>query len=161
MHFLIRVHLPKNRYRLCISGTKNIMITKRDIETRADIEIFIKSFYEKVIVDETIGIIFTKIFPLNWEHHIPLITDFWETILLNNPVYKKNAMAVHFDINKIFPLQNIHFEAWLHLFNLTLHEMYEGPKTMLAIKRAAGIAQMMQLKMNAINLQNEKPSVDL
>ena len=41
------------------------MILKRDIETRADIERFIKSFYEKVIVDETIGIVFTKIFPLN------------------------------------------------------------------------------------------------
>ncbi len=132
------------------------MITKKDIETRADIENFIKSFYEKVISDETIGIIFTKIFPLNWEHHIPLITDFWETILLDNPVYKKNAMAVHFDINKIFPLQKKHFDAWLHLFNETLNEMYDGEKTILAKKRAAGIAQMMQLKMDAINLPNEK-----
>ena len=131
------------------------MATKRDIETRADIETFLKLFYEKVIVDETIGIIFTKIFPINWEHHIPLITDFWETILLDNPVYKKNAMAVHFDINKIFPLQKKHFDAWIHLFNSTLNEMYEGPKILLAIKRAAGIAQMMQLKMDAINLLNE------
>lgn len=137
------------------------MIKKKDIETRADIETFIKSFYEKVVVDETIGIIFTKIFPLNWEHHIPLITDFWETILLGNPVYKKNAMAVHFDINKIFPLQKKHFDAWLHIFNTTLNEMHEGPIKILAIKRAAGIAQMMQLKMDSINLPNDKPSMDL
>jgi hemoglobin len=81
------------------------MITKRDIETRVDIETFIQSFYKKVIVDESIGIIFTKIFPIDWEKHIPLIVDFWETILLDNPVYQKNAMAVHFDINKVFPLQ--------------------------------------------------------
>lgn len=132
------------------------MAVKRDIETRADIENFIKSFYEKVIVDETIGLIFTQIFPLNWEHHIPLITDFWETILLDNPVYKKNAMSVHFDINKIFPLQKKHFDAWLHLYNLTLNEMYEGTITKLAKKRAAGIAQMMQLKMDTINLPHEK-----
>ena len=135
---------------------KNIMAMKRDIKTRADIENFIKSFYEKVIVDETIGMVFTKIFPLNWEHHIPLITDFWETILLDNPVYKKNAMSVHFDINKIFPLQKKHFNAWLHLFDITLNEMYEGPITELAKKRAEGIAKMMQIKMDVINLSNEK-----
>lgn len=143
------------------SWQKLIMAKKRDIETRADIETFIKAFYEKVIEDETIGIIFTKIFPLNWEHHIPLITDFWETILLDNPVYKKNAMAVHFDINKIFPLQKKHFDAWLHIFITTINEMHDGPKSLLAIKRATGIAQMMQLKMNAINLPNEKPGMDL
>jgi len=140
---------------------KNIMTKKRDIETRADIEKFIKSFYEKVITDETIGFIFTNIFPLNWEQHIPVITDFWETILLDNPVYKNNAMAVHFDINKKIPLQKKHFDGWLHLFNSTVTELYDGPKTMLAIKRAAGIAQMMQIKMDAINLPHGKPKMDL
>ena len=124
------------------------MATKKDIETREDIEKFILSFYEKVIKDESIGIIFTKIVPLNWEHHIPLITDFWETILLDNPVYKKNAMEVHYSIDRIFPLQPKHFAAWLHLFNITIDSMYEGKVSELAKKRAAGIAGLMQHKMN-------------
>jgi hemoglobin len=128
------------------------MNTTRDIETRADIEKFIQSFYKKVILDETVGIIFTKIFPINWEHHIPLIVDFWETILLDNVVYKRNAMGVHFDINKVFPLQKKHFDAWLYLFNLTLDEMFEGTITTLAKKRAEGIAQVMQLKMDKENI---------
>ncbi len=131
------------------------MVPQRDIQTRADIEKFILSFYKSVLQDPTIGIIFTTIFPLTMEHHIPLITDFWETILLNNPVYKKNAMQVHFDINKKYPLQKKHFDAWLHLFNTTLDELFSGEKTLLAKKRAFGIAQLMQLKMNEINLQNE------
>jgi hemoglobin len=131
------------------------MPPNRDIETRADIEIFIQAFYKKVIIDETIGIIFTKIFPINWERHIPLIVDFWETILLDNPIYKKNAMAVHFDINKVFPLQKKHFDAWLYLFNATLDEMFEGTKTTLAKKRAEGIAQVMLMKMDAENISNE------
>jgi hemoglobin len=131
------------------------MPPKRDIETRADIETFIQAFYKKVIVDETVGIIFTKIVPINWEHHIPLIVDFWEIILLDNPMYKKNAMAVHFDINKVFPLQKKHFDAWLYLFNSTLDEMFEGNKTTLAKKRAEGIAQVMLLKMDAENISNE------
>jgi hemoglobin len=127
------------------------MIAKRDIQTRADIENFIQSFYKKVIVDETVGIIFIKIFPINWEKHIPLIVDFWETILLDNPLYQKNAMAVHFDINNIFPLQKKHFDAWLYLFNNTLDEIFEGTKTTLAKKRAEGIAKVMLLKMGEEN----------
>ena len=130
------------------------MLPLRDIQTRADIEKFIQSFYKSVLQDQTIGHIFTTIFPLNMEHHIPVITDFWETILLDNHVYKKNAMQVHYNINKKYPLQKKHFDAWLHLFNTTLDELFEGEKTTLAKKRALGIAQLMQLKMNEINLPN-------
>ena len=124
------------------------MAIKTDIETRADISNFIKAFYEKVLTDETIGIIFTEKFPLNWDHHIPLIVDFWETILLDNPVYKKNAMEVHYNINKQFPLHEKHFAAWLKIFNETLDEYFAGEKVLLAKKRAAGIAQLMMIKMN-------------
>lgn len=130
------------------------MLEKPDIQNRTDIEKFITEFYSKVIKDPTIGIIFTKIFPLNWEQHIPHITDFWETILLDNPVYKKNAMAVHFKINKKYPLHKIHFDAWLRLFNSTLDKLFSGEKVILAKKRALGIAELMQLKMNKINLNN-------
>ena len=120
---------------------------QKDISSRKDIELFIRSFYEKVIADETIGIVFTKIVKMDWDHHIPLITDFWESILLDNPVYKNNAMEVHYHINKLFPLQKIHFDAWLHLFNATLCEMYQGPVADMALKRAAGIAGLMEFKM--------------
>ncbi|MEP6712526.1 MAG: group III truncated hemoglobin [Ferruginibacter sp.] len=126
-------------------------MSKRDIKTREDIEMLMRSFYRKVIQDETLGIIFTQIVPLNWEHHIPLITDFWETILLDNPVYKNNAMEVHYSLNRIFPLQEKHFKAWLHLFNTTLDEMYDGKIALLAKKRAAGIAALMQHKININN----------
>ncbi|MDB5201766.1 MAG: hypothetical protein JWQ27_1175 [Ferruginibacter sp.] len=127
------------------------MAIDQDITTREDIEQFIRAFYEKVIRDETLGIIFTEIIPLNWELHIPLITDFWETILLDNPVYRKNAMEVHYHIDRIYPLGQEHFESWLKLFNSTLDEMFLGPVTELAKKRGAGIAQLMQHKMNLLN----------
>ena len=81
------------------------MDIKKDITTRADIEKLIVQFYEAVKKDPTIGFIFTDAIPINWEHHIPLIVDFWETILLDNMVYKKNAMEVHYDLNKKIPLK--------------------------------------------------------
>ena len=81
------------------------MIEKPDITNRRDIEKFIILFYQNVMKDTTIGTIFTKIFPLNLEHHIPLITDFWETVLLDNPVYTKNAMEIHYELNKTSKLE--------------------------------------------------------
>ncbi len=123
------------------------MSPTNDISSRQDIEVFIRAFYEKVVKDPTIGIIFTELVPINWDHHIPVITDFWETILLDHPVYKNNAMEVHYKLHAMYPLSKQHFDAWLRLFNQTLDEMYVGPITSLAKKRALGIARLMEFKM--------------
>ena len=128
------------------------MDIKPDIRTRSDIEKFIIAFYENVKKDPVIGVIFNEIVPIRWDHHIPLITDFWETLLLNNPVYTKNAMEVHYSLNKIYPLQKKHFDAWLSLFNSTLDTMFQGSVAELAKKRASSIAALMQYKMNEKNL---------
>jgi len=124
---------------------------QKDIESRADIEQFIISFYEKVRQDKTIGFIFNDIVDMDWPHHIPVIVDFWETILLDNPVYKKNAMEVHYDLNKKVALKKEHFESWLHLFNSTVDELFEGKIAALAKTRAKGIADVMLLKMSNLN----------
>ena len=124
---------------------------KPDINTREDITMFISSFYEKVKVNEVIGFIFNEVAHMNWEKHIPVIVDFWETILLDNPVYKKNAMEVHYDLNKKFPLQKIHFDTWLSLFNSTIDELFEGKIATLAKTRAKAIADLMQFKITGIN----------
>ena len=124
---------------------------KTDIGSRADIEKLLGNFYEKVKQDATIGLIFTDIVNVNWEEHIPMIADFWETILLDNPVYKKNAMEVHYNLNKKIQLQQEHFDRWLSLFYSTVNDMYEGKNATLAKNRAQSIAATMLLKMNNIN----------
>ncbi len=122
-----------------------------DITTRADIEKVIISFYEKVKQDKTIGFIFNDVVQINWATHIPVIVDFWDSILLDNPVYSKNAMEVHFDINKKTPLQKEHFKSWVRLFTTTVDELFEGKTAALAKTRAKSIASVMQLKMNSNN----------
>jgi hemoglobin len=127
---------------------------RRDIASRADIELLVQRFYEKVKEDEVIGFIFTKVIPMDWEHHIPVIVDFWETILLENMVYKKNAMEVHYAVNKKLPLQKEYFDRWILLFNGTVDEMYSGVKATLAKTRASSIAAVMQFKMQ--DAENKK-----
>lgn len=120
---------------------------KADISSRADIEKMVLQFYEAVKADITIGFIFTEVVHMNWEKHIPVIVDFWETILLDNPVYTKNAMEVHYDLNKKIPLQQEHFSSWVHLFTTTVDDLFDGKIADLAKTRAKSIAAVMLFKM--------------
>ena len=124
---------------------------KPDISKRSDIELLINSFYEKVKKDEIIGVIFNEVVHMDWGHHIPIIVDFWDSMLLNADLYHKNAMEPHFAINKIFPLRQQHFDRWLKLFNETTDEHFEGSIAALAKTRARGVAGIMQIKMDQIN----------
>jgi hemoglobin len=124
------------------------MDIKKDIETREDITKLIIQFYEQVKKDSTIGFIFNEVVNMNWEVHIPIIVDFWETILLDNPVYKKNAMEIHYDLNKKIPLQQKHFSQWLLLFYSSVDNLFTGKTATLAKTRAKSIAAVMELKMS-------------
>jgi hemoglobin len=119
---------------------------KPSIECRADIEKLVTVFYEKVKKDAVIGFIFTAKLNINWPEHITIISNFWESILLDNPVYQKNAMGVHYELNKKIPLQKIHFDSWLQLFNNTVDELFEGVVAEKAKIRAKSIADLMLLK---------------
>ena len=128
---------------------------KKDISNRKDIEILIQLFYQKVVLDPVIGFIFTETVSINWEKHIPLIADFWESILLDNPVYKNNAMEMHYDLNKKMPLEKIHFDSWLSLFNQVVDELHQGKIATMAKTRAQSIAAVMQFKMEQAHQKNQ------
>lgn len=127
-----------------------------DIESRKDIELLMATFYEKVKKDDTIGYIFNDIAKVNWEHHIPIICDFWETLLLNAASYTKNAMAVHYTLNRKVPLEERHFQRWLQLFFETVDDLFTGDIATMAKKRAKSIASLMQFKMKQENTGLDK-----
>ena len=124
---------------------------KADITSRMDIEKIVLQFYEAVKKDETIGFIFNDVVKINWEKHIPVMVDFWESILLDNPVYTKNAMQVHYDLNKKITLRKEHFSSWVHLFIKTVDDLFEGKTAAMAKTRAKSIASVM-----LFNMENEK-----
>jgi len=61
---------------------------KKDVETRADIDDLINRFYARAFKDETIGYIFTDVAKLDLERHLPIIGDFWETLLFGTGIIK-------------------------------------------------------------------------
>jgi Truncated hemoglobins len=122
-----------------------------DISTREDIDRLLARFYEKVREDATIGYIFNDIIKVNWEKHLPLIGDFWETLLLDTGKYYGNTMGVHYAINKKVKLEKEHFDRWIGLFNDTIDELFEGTVATMAKKKAGSIATLMQFKMQQEN----------
>ncbi len=72
----------------------------KDIQERKDIELLVDEFYKKVLKDDVIGHFFTEVVQLDWEKHIPIMYDFWETTLLGNIKYKGNPMVKHIELSK-------------------------------------------------------------
>jgi len=120
---------------------------KKDIESRDDIELLVKSFYEKVKIDPVIGSIFTDIARVNWEKHLPVMFDFWENTIFYTGSYSGNPMKSHQNLNRLFPLTKEHFSRWNQLFASTMDELFEGDKAVLAKQRAISISTVMQLKL--------------
>ncbi|HET9824230.1 MAG TPA: group III truncated hemoglobin [Chitinophagaceae bacterium] len=122
-----------------------------DIESREDVALLMREFYKKVRSNETLGYIFDDVMKIDWDYHIPILVDFWESILLNTSSYRRNAMSVHFEVNQKIKLQPLHFTTWLALFDSTVDEYFQGERASLAKIRAHSIAAIMQLKMEEIN----------
>ncbi|MBV7531646.1 group III truncated hemoglobin [Chitinophaga sp. sic0106] len=123
---------------------------KHDIKTRADIELMVRSFYDKATKDDLIGYIFNDVMKVDWPKHLPVMYDFWDSLLLEG-AYRGNAMQPHFAINKLVPLETPLFQRWLQIFESTVKELFAGETADLAITRARSISEIMNFKMNSIN----------
>lgn len=118
----------------------------KDIETRADIDRLMNRFYARAISDEIIGYIFTDVAKLDLEHHLPIIGDFWETMLFGTGNYQKhgrNPMLVHGELNRKTPLTFEHFNRWLEIFGETVDELFAGERSEFLKMRAEAIANRM------------------
>lgn len=129
-----------------------------DIENREDIEKLMRVFYAKAIPDEIIGHYFTEVIQMDLEQHLPVIIDFWETVLFGVARYKSNAIAVHQQLHTKSAFTDQHFERWITLFQSTVDELFSGDKAELAKQRALSIATVMKIKTihgsSPINIQN-------
>ncbi len=120
---------------------------KKDISSREDLFQLVSKFYEKLLADDSINYLFTDIAKIDLAHHLPLLVDFWDSVLFQSDTYHKNAMQPHINLHQKSPLQAPHFETWLRYFNETVDELFEGEKAFLAKERALSIATVMKIKL--------------
>lgn len=122
-----------------------------DIETRTDIDLIMRVFYERALADEVIGYIFTDVARLDLEHHLPIIGDFWETMLFQTGNYARhgrNPLEVHKALSLRSQLKPEHFERWLKIFATSVDEEFAGDRAEHLKMRARSIATRMQEFLN-------------
>ncbi len=123
---------------------------KHDIQTRDDIKLFIHQFYGKLLNDEGLRHFFEEIIKADTlEHHLNIIVDFWEDILLKTAKYGNNAMKPHLALHRNKPFLSKHFDIWLDHFNKTLDTNFKGDNVLIAKTRALSIATVMKIKMQS------------
>ena len=123
---------------------------KRDIETREDLFLLVSRFYKKLLSDHSISYIFTDVAKINLEEHLPVLVDFWDTVLFDSGTYHKNAIQPHLVLHQQSKFEKHHFDTWLKYFNATVDELFEGNLAFAAKQRAKSIATIMQIKISQL-----------
>jgi hemoglobin len=113
---------------------------KQDILTRQDLIVLVNSFYEKVKSDSLLGPVFSHV---DWVKHLPIMYNFWCTMLLGEISYKGNPLQSHLRL----PIERTHFAQWLKLFQETVDAHFIGEKADETKMRAQAIAGLFQHKM--------------
>jgi hemoglobin len=123
--------------------------TYRDIETREDCEALVRAFYGRALTDPIIGWIFTDVAELDLEAHVPVLTDFWDTLLLGAQSYGGGAFHPHARLHAKVELRAGHFERWLMLWYGTIDELFAGPRAAEAKAHAFRLANAFRARLTA------------
>ena len=118
----------------------------KDIENRKDIDELMHVFYTRAMADVTIGYIFTDVEKLDLQHHLPIIGDFWETMLFRTGDYGRhgrNPLQVHGELAEKTPLLAKHFRRWLEIFEESVDDLFAGDRADFLKLRANAIADRM------------------
>ena len=115
----------------------------KDIESEEDIKAFVDAFYGKVMQDPLLSGFFQHV---NWEQHMPVMYNFWSSILLGSMKYS----GLPFPKHQKFPLLPQHFDQWIQLFIKSIDEHFEGTKAEEAKSRANMISKTFQYKLGIL-----------
>lgn len=135
------------------SVTRTDIEARTDIETRDDCERLVRAFYGRAMVDSIIGFLFTDVAKLDLVEHVPRITSFWETILLGAHSYGGGAFRPHIELNFKVPLKRGHFDRWLHLWSMTVDELFAGERAELAKSHAIRVAGAFESRLRSFEQQ--------
>ena len=122
---------------------------KTDIEYDQDVVRLVDAFYGRLLEDDSISYIFKKHMQLSLEMHLPIMYDFWQSILLDKQSYRGNVMIKHIELNRMTALTEQHFSTWLGWWEQTIDTLFAGPVAETAKQKAQTMAALMQYKIKS------------
>ena len=120
---------------------------KQTIASREEVALLVHRFYEKIRRHAVLGPIFNGIIT-DWDSHLELLTDFWESQLFLKRAYLGNPVAAHqqVDAHLGHTITPEHFGLWLNMWFETLDEGFEGEAAWIAKNRAQKMSTMLYMK---------------
>ncbi|SEK54993.1 group III truncated hemoglobin [Parapedobacter koreensis] len=131
------------------------METKSDIETIADIQLLVDTFYGNVRLNPLIGPVFDSVIQGRWPEHLEKMYRFWQTVLLGEYTYQGAPFPPHASL----PIGKAHFNAWLGLWRDTVDGLFTGEKAEEAKWRAEKMATMFLSKIEYYRSHPRRPLI--
>jgi hemoglobin len=121
-----------------------------DLRDAADIKQLVDGFYARVRTDEVIGFVFNDIAQTDWEHHLPKMYAFWETVLFRTGGYQGSPLVPHARMAQHTQMGVPQFRRWLELFRATVDELFAGPNAEHIKNCASDMADVIHRKINQL-----------
>ena len=130
----------------------------KEIQNKEDVSQLVHTFYEKVRKDVVLGPIFNGIIH-DWDEHLALLTDFWETQLFLKRTYDGNPIVAHQKMDDAMngTITPEHFGRWINLWFETLDQLFTGEKSWIAKNRAQKMSTMFYIKIFEHRQQKNSP----
>lgn len=128
-------------------------MTTKAIESLDDIKLLVDSFYTKVRADEMLKNIFNNVIQDRWPQHLEKMYRFWQTVLLDEHTYMGSPFVPHAKL----PVEQEHFDRWMHIFRDTVDTYFTGEKAERAKWQGARMAEMFQIKIQYYRNNNATP----
>lgn len=108
-----------------------------------------RSFYDKLLVDENINFFFTKVTDVDQhlEVHFETLATFWEQSLFLKGGYSNNMFQIHKDVHEKSALKKEHYDIWLNYFNQTIDDNFEGQHAEQMKTQALSMATVLKIKL--------------
>ncbi len=114
---------------------------KPDVQSSADVERIVKSFYGDIEQDPMLGRFFVG---LDWDAHLPRMVAFWSSVTFHTGDYNGRPFDPH---AKLKNLESAHFDMWVLRFKGTIDELFEGEIAESMKLKAEQIATVFQVKL--------------
>lgn len=129
--------------------TRPVHASNGDLRDRADVETLVVEFYRRAFADDLLGPVFVDIARMDLPAHLPIMCDFWETVLFRAGTYRRNAFTVHVGLHRRAGLTGAHFARWLALWTGTVDDLYAGPVAERAKLQATRIGDSIHRRLQA------------
>lgn len=117
---------------------------RSDIQDMSDVRLLVDTFYGRIREDDLLADIFNGVIQDRWPQHLEKMYSFWQTVLLGQYTYQGAPFPPHASL----PVDQVHFDRWVGLFNRTVDELFLGTTAERAKWQGERMAQIFLSKIN-------------